>query len=363
MGRLPTVSDVAKLAQVSRQTVSNALNSPEIVKATTLARVLEAVDTLGYRTNAGARRLRTQRSSTIGVRFEPISDGVSGGLLDRFLHAITEQADSLGMRILLFTAVSQEEEIAKIRQLRAGSDIDGVVLASTFHGDRRTEWLVRDRTPFVMFGRPWGQGKAEVPPHRWVDVDGATGVKEATSHLLSVGCERILFLGWPSPSGTGDDRRNGWLEALATHAAASSSSAMRLWEAQAQLLHVECRDTLHDAETATREALAAHPEVDGIVCASDSLAIGARIATVMTGRSDIPVVGFDNSAVAQALGLSSVDQRLDLVAAATLELLIPTMDGAPLDEADNHRLISPQLIVRDTPIVLPLGSGEPRSSL
>lgn len=111
MAQLPTVEDVARLANVSRQTVSNVLNSPQIVKETTRTRVIDAIAQLGYRPHASARRLRTQRSSTIGIRLEPVLNGISGSVLDRFLHALTEQADVRGMRVLLFTAADAEAEI------------------------------------------------------------------------------------------------------------------------------------------------------------------------------------------------------------------------------------------------------------
>ena len=113
MAQLPTVEDVARVANVSRQTVSNVLNSPEIVKEATRTRVLAAIGELGYRPHASARRLRTQKSSTIGIRLEPVRNGISGSVLDTFLHALTEQADRRGMRVLLFTADDAAAEYVK----------------------------------------------------------------------------------------------------------------------------------------------------------------------------------------------------------------------------------------------------------
>lgn len=67
MVRTPTVEDVALRAGVSRQTVSNVLNTPpSIVKPATRERVQQAIVELGYRRHAAARQLRTRRSSTIG---------------------------------------------------------------------------------------------------------------------------------------------------------------------------------------------------------------------------------------------------------------------------------------------------------
>ena len=98
MAQLPTVEDVAALAGVSRQTVSNVLNTPDIVRPETRERVQTAISELGYYPHASARRLRTRQSSTIGIRLAPIVDGISGSVLDRFLHALSEQADARGLR-------------------------------------------------------------------------------------------------------------------------------------------------------------------------------------------------------------------------------------------------------------------------
>ncbi|MDQ1513494.1 MAG: hypothetical protein QOC59_1336, partial [Microbacteriaceae bacterium] len=74
MRRLPTVTDVATAAGVSRQTVSNVLNSPAIVRAETRERVERVIAELNYRPHASARRLRTRLSETIGVRLDPVAD-------------------------------------------------------------------------------------------------------------------------------------------------------------------------------------------------------------------------------------------------------------------------------------------------
>ncbi len=87
MPKSPTVEDVARLAGVSRQTVSNVLNSPGIVKDSTRERVESAIAELGYRPHAAARMLRTRRSSTIAIHLDPYAGGVSGVVLDRFIHA------------------------------------------------------------------------------------------------------------------------------------------------------------------------------------------------------------------------------------------------------------------------------------
>ena len=105
MAKLPTVEDVAKVAGVSRQTVSNVLNSPGIVREATRKRVQAAIEELKYRPSAAARQLRTRRSSAIGVHLDPYSGGISGVLLDRFVHALTERAGERGMRVCVYLSL------------------------------------------------------------------------------------------------------------------------------------------------------------------------------------------------------------------------------------------------------------------
>ncbi|MET0860486.1 MAG: LacI family DNA-binding transcriptional regulator [Microbacterium sp.] len=340
MARLPTVTDVGRVAGVSRQTVSNVLNSPALVKPATREKVEAAIASLNYRPHASARRLRTRKSSTLGIRLDPMTNGISGSVLDRFLHALTEQADARGLRVMLYTATDPEDEIAQISRLRDGADVDGFVLTSTFYEDPRTEWLIENDVPFVTFGRPWGIDDLNDPRHLWVDVDGWSGVRDATAHLLDMGATHVAYLGWPRPSGTGDDRRRGWHDAMVERSGLSTDAV--------DALDVEAHDGVSNGSDAIRALLASGIRVDAIVCASDTLALGAMLAT----RAGVPVIGYDNTPVAEAIGLSSVEQPLTEVAAGALDLLLGPggheIVGWSERSADpRHGLYRPRLLVRE----------------
>lgn len=323
-GKQPTVEDVARRAGVSRQTVSNVLNTPAIVRAVTRERVESAIRELGYAPSMAARRLRTRRSETIGIHLDPYAGGISGVVLDRFVHALTEQATPRGLRILVYAAADAQDELARVRALHEGGEIDRVVLTGTYAGDPRTQWLHRVGLPFVAFGRPWAAGGATTAAdHAWVDVDGAAGLREATRYARTHG-RRVAFLGWPRGSDTGDDRERGWQEAMGEDAATS--------------LRLTSVDNVSAARAETERALAAGG-VDAVVCASDTLAVGAHLAASHAGRPEFAVVGFDNTPVAEALGISSVEQRPELVAEAVLDLLTAA-------ESPRARLIDPVLVVR-----------------
>ena len=336
MAKPPTVEDVALAAGVSRQTVSNVVNTPHIVREETRERVRRAIADLGYRPHVAARHLRTRRSSTIGIHLDPYAGGISGVVLDRFVHALTERAGDRGMRIQLYAARTPAEEIDRMRELTEGGEIDAVVITGTFHGDPRTRWLVERAVPFVSFGRPWGDDDVAEPAHLWVDVDGAAGTRAATRHVLTAAGPRVAFLGWPGGSGTGDDRERGWREAIAEAGAAGE--------------RLTSEESVGRARAEVSALLASGEHVDGFVCASDSLAIGAHLATVAAGVGSLPVIGFDNTPAVEAIGLSSVEQLPERVASGVLELLMgPTgsaVDPRATTAGEAHVLVEPRLVVR-----------------
>ncbi|GAA4447835.1 substrate-binding domain-containing protein [Phytohabitans houttuyneae] len=317
-----TIATVAAHANVSRQTVSNVLNTPHLVREETRERVREAIAVLGYRANQAARLMRTGRSHLLAVRIEPTHDGINGSVLDRFLHGLTEAAAPAGYRILLYAAADDQAEIATYDDLLATYELDGFVLTSTHHGDVRTSWLAERGVPFVTFGRPWGAQDS----HPWVDVDGAAGTAAATRHLLAAGHRRIGFIGWPEGSGVGDDRRSGWAGAVGREQAH---------------LHRTTVDGVAEGEAAARDLLSISDPPTALVCASDSLAAGAY-AVAPPG---VAVAGFDDTPVARVLGLTSVAQPLAEAAARCVDLLAGVLDGGT---APRPVLLQPSLVIRQS---------------
>ncbi|OJX93773.1 LacI family transcriptional regulator [Salana multivorans] len=325
----PTLASVAAQAGVSRQTVSNVLNAPDLVLPDTRRRVLEAIEASGYRRNHAARQLRTRRSNQIGLAVRPAGDGASRQVLDQFLHALVEEAQRLEYRVVMFSVEDDAAEIEAFASLMATSDIDGFVLTDTDDDDPRTAWLTERDVPFVAFGRPWGNADAA---HAWIDVDGAAGERDATTHLADLGYRRIAFLGW-TEGGSGRDRRAGWLAALSERGLAGDP-----------LERFVDGDSTAGAASAARELFDAG--ADAVVCASDALAIGALVTArerIARGtlRAPIGLVGFDDSPVAQALGLSSVAQPIRTVAQLAVRSLLDQLAG--LDVAQVHELVAPVL--------------------
>jgi DNA-binding LacI/PurR family transcriptional regulator len=330
----PTLDSVALHASVSRQTVSNVINSPGIVSARTAERVRQAIAELGYRPSHAARQLRTRRSMMLALRLEPDRGGINGSVLDRFLHAVVEGAQAASYRVVLYTAADDLAEIAAYDELLAASDLDGFLLTSTHHGDPRTAWLAQRHIPFSTFGRPWG---AIEQHHSWVDVDGAAGSRAAVRHLVERGHRRIAFLGWPAGSGVGDDRRAGWRDGVR---ACGLDTDPRL--------DIGVDDDVQAARSAADGLVGMDDPPTALVCASDSLALGTL--PVLRGR--VAVTGYDDTPVARAVGLTSVCQPLVEAAEHCLRQVLDAI-AAP-HTPPRTALLQPKLSVRDSTAGTPL---------
>ena len=328
-----TIADVAALAGVSRQTVSNWLNAPARVAPPTAQRVAGAITDLGYRRNRAARNLRERASRLIGFRINAPTG--LGNLLDRFLHALADSALVAGYHVLLFTPGEPDEDLAAYDELIRTGTVDGFVLADLRIGDPRPAWFAQHRTPFVCFGRPWG---SELELCSWVDVDGADGTVQAVDYLVSRGHRRISYLGWPEGTGYGDERAAGWGRAMRRHGLPVADLAGA------------CPEEAGPAAEVAAGLLAQAVPPTAFVCGSDTHAVAARLASGVdvSGRPRVEVVGFDDSPAATLLSppLSSVRQPLPEVAHHVVDLLLHKLrdPGGPPEGV----LLRPELVRRDS---------------
>lgn len=342
-----TLTDVADHAGVSRQTVSNAINNPELLRPDTLARVRQAIEDLGYSPNRAARNLRTQSSRLIGLRFPPAQESTANALMDRLVHTLTETSQAAGYHVLLFSGDPEDPEAGYDELVRSNA-VDAFVVTDTYLGNPQTRWLRERGFPFAAFGRPWNDPDST---HPWVDVDGAEGAAMATRHLADQGHQRLAFLGWEADSPIMDDRRSGWTRVLA--------------ERQLQPVERRVVDSVEAGALAAAELLDTE-QVTGFVCASDTLAMGVLHTLwhrqIAPGR-EVGVVGFDDSQVAHVVppGLSSVRQPLEQVAVelvAALKRLTGRTNDPEADSLDESAsraalesegggvLLTPTLVVR-----------------
>lgn len=353
-----SIVSVAREAGVSLQTVSNVLNFPDRVKPETTARVLEAIKKLNYAPNLSARRLRSKKSSSIAVRVDsnaPVgkgSDGLySGYIQDEFVYEIVRASEMRGIKVFTYTCDPAESEVEKLSTLIDSRDVDGFLLTSTVEQDPRLSYLLGRNVPFLSFGRPWGSSPEFASSYPWIDVDGASGTRDATNVFWKLGHRKIGFLGWKTsnlglsqPKSVADDRLLGW-----------SQRYSELSELKPETLLGEyCQlgdETIASARAGAARLLARHLDMDAIVCASDTLALGAQMEIAGLKRT-IPVSGFDNSPTSKVFNFSSLDQNISEVASLALKVLMGEEGNTirrfkpPNQIKESNLIIPPKLVVR-----------------
>jgi DNA-binding LacI/PurR family transcriptional regulator len=353
-----SIVSVAREAEVSLQTVSNVLNFPERVKPETTKKVLAAIEKLNYTPHLSARRLRSKKSSSIAVRVDsnaPVGKGTdglySGYIQDEFVYELVRASEIRGIKVLTYTCDPGENEVDKLTKLINSRDVDGFLLTSTVEADPRLSYLIDRNVPFLSFGRPWGSSTEFANSYPWVDVDGASGTRDATKMFWKLGHRAIGFLGWtttnPSPTkpkSVADDRLLGWSQTYAELKDSKSKKSPRDY--------CELGDeTIASARASTARLLSRHPDIDAIVCASDTLALGAQME-IASLKKNIPVSGFDNSPTSKVFNFSSLDQNISEVASLALKVLMGDEGNSirtfnsPKQITESNLIIPPRLVAR-----------------
>ena len=207
--RKVTVLDVARVAGVGKSTVSNVLNGTGRVGEAARARVLAAVDQLGYQPHHGARSMRVHRTMQLAYLMPPMQLQPTNLLMMNFLQALVKAAAHRGYGVLVIAQQSDPSE--DIRRLVSSRSVDAFILSDMQPRDRRVELLHALGMPFACMGRT-GRGL----PQSWVDIDNAEAEAEAVQHVMDRGCTRLGYVGYASSDYWHVEREAGFRAGLAS---------------------------------------------------------------------------------------------------------------------------------------------------
>jgi DNA-binding LacI/PurR family transcriptional regulator len=327
-----TLEAVARVANVSRATVSRVVNGDRRVREETRNAVQAAVRDLDYVPNRAARSLVTKRSGSVGVVIpEPTAQLFGDPFFPRVLRGIGEVLAEEEMQLVLLMPQVRADEVRAEVYLAAGH-VDGVLLISLHGSDPLPEDLRARGIPVVVGGRPPTAGIT------YVDVDNQRGAGMAVQHLLANGRRHVATIAGPQDMPAGADRLAGYHEALG---GAGLAVDERL---------VEIADfSLEGGRSAMERLLARAPAVDAVFVASDLMAMGALSALQTAGRrvpEDVAVVGFDDSPLAAQAdpSLSSVRQPIEEMGREMARLLSRMV--ASRDRAARRVILATELVVR-----------------
>ncbi len=326
--RRPTVKDVAELAGVGAGTVSRVLRGDPRARPRTRQRVLEAVAALSYHVDPAGRALRTRQGNLIGA----IVPFFSRSLYMEILRGIDRATEPGSGRILTVLNVETPEEKEQAFEAVAwDSRMAGILSVCLTPPDWFSEQVV---PPTILIDVSSGSFPA-------VSLDHVYGGYIGTKHLLSLGHERIGFLGRPQDPfvrrGTSGLRVSGYRRALEEVGIPFRGEYFRPGEYS--------RADGHDQAMAL---LALPDPPTAIFAASDLQAIGVLEAARARGLrvpADLAVLGYNDVEVAQYIGLSTVRLPIDEMVEWAMALLHAAWSGESLTPP---LPLTPTLVVRDT---------------
>ncbi|WP_223167612.1 LacI family DNA-binding transcriptional regulator [Nonomuraea sp. SYSU D8015] len=298
--RRVTIRDVAKHAGVSVATVSRTLAGDYPVQPATRHKVLRAVRELDYVRNAQARALSVASPGAVAI----VIDNVSSAYYAYIAQGVEEQAAAEGRLSLICTTGGDAERELTIVQMMREQRAEAVILVGSVVQDedyrermtRYAHWLAASGSRLVLAGRPpLGEGV----PALTVGFDNTGGAHAVTSHLLSAGHRRILYLGLRPGHSTSDSRVAGYRAALADYRVGHDPA-----------LEVRCRFDRADGYAAMKQRLTDGPrDFTAVFAATDVVAAGAVQAIHDHGLrvpDDISIVGYDDTPPAEDIRLTTV---------------------------------------------------------
>lgn len=327
------MTDVARVAGVSYQTVSRVLHDSPLVRQETRERVLAAIRKLNYRPNSMARALVTGRSNTLGVvTFDTTLYGPASTLL-----GIEQAAHDAGYAVSISSlrSLNRETVLAAIEQFR-DQGVDGVaVIAPLRAGVDALRHVKPDFSVVAVAAGP----NPSIPV---ASVDQAAGAAAATRYLLSLGHKTVWHLGGPPDWREADERIEGWRSALE----AAGAPVPELFRG----------DWTPRSGYELGEDLLKIPSLTAILVANDQMALGLLRRAHETGREvprDLSLVGFDDIPEAAYFmpPLTTVRQDFTELGRLCLQSLLRRIQGEP---GPTRVVVPPELVLRNSTGPAPL---------
>jgi LacI family transcriptional regulator len=314
-----TMSEVAKLANVSIQTVSAVINEKPGITQHTRIRVREAIAQLDYHPNFLASSLRAQRSLTIGV----LIPSITNPFFPEFVRGIEDVAQKQGYTLFLCNSDDDEQKEISYIQLLRRHRIAGLIAAfqpRKPEGKSLLKSLVSHRVPVVLMA-------SHRPDKKIVSltVDDVHGAFLATSHLLDLGHRRIGLITPPVGGDVEANRVAGFLKAHRERGAKVDRDLL-----------VSGGFDASDGRRGATELMRLRKPPTAIVAANDLVAIGALNTLRHLNKrvpQDVAIVGYDNISMAELFNppITTIAQPLYKMGESAMEALLARINEPDLD--------------------------------
>jgi DNA-binding LacI/PurR family transcriptional regulator len=333
---MPTIKDIARACNVSTATVSYVINGKNTLLPETRERVMRKMQEMNYHPSAVARGLTNKRMNTLGILFDNVGSEIAiwhpytSGILQGIVAASAEA----GYNVTLFTELWQDREksLPKLRDQRTDGLIvvappaDTDILPSLQSAGLKVVTVSSQSGPFGMPS---------------VDVDNAAGVRLAVEHLLTLGHQKIAFLG---------GELNMFSAIVRLDAFQSSLQAANI-SVPPEYLSASSYQSPEVADRQAHYLMTQAIPPTAIVAGNDQIAIAVLKAADALGIAvpeQLSVIGFDDIPDAALLrpALTTIRQPLMEIGKGAARLLLRTLGGEPVPA--ECLLIEPTLVVRAT---------------
>lgn len=328
----PTIADIARIANVSKATVSRVINhKSQGVSPETTERILKIINEVGYLPNTLARSIVVDETKTLGL----VIPDITNPFFPQMVRGIIHYANAQGYTVFLCDSgndpLTEEKHVMSLIEKR----VDGLILASSAAAESASlQALQHYGVPVVQVDRIVGSSSASVT------IDNRKGMSEATRYFIEKGHRHIAYLGGPKGVSTATQRFDGYLDALSAAGLEQERDLIRAGEF-----------TIASGAQMMEEVYSRHPEITAVIACCDLIAIGAVKALIHHGVQ-VPklceIIGFDGIELADVFdpSISTVRQPVDEMAEEAAKLLIGIVTGAIT--SNRHVVFEPSLFLRDT---------------
>lgn len=325
-----TINKIAEMAQVSKGTVSKALNGVKGVSPATRERILALTKMLDFQPDASARALAMQKTNTLGLLIPHESDALSEHFWPALLSGISGQATRLGMNLMVITPEHEGDIKGTIHRILKSNSVDGLIIGSDMLDKESYSRMTLSGLPFVLIGQnPAFQ-------HYCVDVDSRQGTALIMNHLLSKGYRKIAALLGPEDYPYNRERKETYEKVL--------TGAGITWRAVGY-------SEYHEPETrvALNKLLDQHPDLDCLFVGAGGQFLLDALQALKTRGVNFETLGmgtYDNYNYLDYMDpkISAVKQPTQAAGAAAVKMLVGLIGGEEPAEKLLH--LENELVIR-----------------
>lgn len=340
------IKEVATLAGVSISTVSNVLNGTKYVSPELVMRVEKAVKALNYEVDPVAASMKGKKTGMIGV----ITEDLCGVFYPYIVRGINEIAEEKGYKLMISDLSGKKGEVSPIeRELELfqrflTSRVDGIIFASAISGIEN-EYFVKlkdladnryKKTPIVSLERDLTMLGIDS-----VYFDGFANAQTATGHLADCGCRKICHIAGPAEMQIVQERIAGYRKCMKDKGLELDEERMIAYGDYTHGSGYECMEKLLDDV----------PDLDGVFCSNDQMAIGALRVLKERGKSipeEVKLIGYDDVFVSSIVDppISTIHIQKKTAGKKAAEILFDRIEHAEKSGPSIGIKLESRLIIR-----------------